>query len=230
MSVGGAGALNHYIDRDLDLIMDRTKRRPIPSGRIPPTIALIFGMLLIMVSLIITIIMLNQLTAFFIALGVFIYVIVYTLWLKRRTYWNIVIGGVAGVCAPLAGSAAAGSITVTALILGLIVFLWIPGHFWPLALRLLEDYRKAGIPMLPVIKGANYTIRCVMLFIFMLTMLSMMIILIKPSLFYAIVTLSASLYMIFLSIKMLKKNNYNARSLFKFSSVWLIAVMIAILF
>ena len=159
LAVGGSSAINHYLDRDLDSRMDRTRNRPIPSGRImPPEKALIFGVILLASSIVLSVVFFNLLTAFFVVLGAVIYLGVYTLWLKRRSIWNIVIGGAAGSCSPLAGWAAATeSISPLSIILGLLIFLWTPGHFWSLAMRASEDYRRAGIPMLPAVKDIRTT-------------------------------------------------------------------------
>ncbi len=159
LAVGGSSAINHYLDRDLDARMSRTSRRPLPSGRIhPPEKALVFGIALLSSSLIASIIFFNILTAVFVGLGAAIYLLVYTLWLKRRSVWNIVIGGAAGSCSPLAGWAAAtGSISTLPLLLALLIFLWTPGHFWSLAMRASEDYRRARIPMLPAVRDARTT-------------------------------------------------------------------------
>ncbi len=159
LAVGGSSAVNHYLDRELDARMSRTRRRPIPSGRIhPPEKALIFGLALLTSAIMVSALFLNLLTAIFVGLGAAIYLVVYTMWLKRRSVWNIVIGGAAGSCSPLAGWAAAtGSIDLLPLLLALLIFLWTPGHFWSLAMRASEDYRRAGIPMLPAVKDARAT-------------------------------------------------------------------------
>ncbi|MCI4355052.1 MAG: heme o synthase, partial [Thermoplasmata archaeon] len=147
----GAAMLNHYLDRDLDAQMRRTRQRPIPGARIDPSerVALA-GVVLSVVAVGSAAWLLNPLTGFSIALGGITYVVVYTLWLKRRSSWNIVIGGFAGSAPALAGSAAAvGSWTPGVLAFALLVFLWTPPHFWSLALLLRNDYAAAGLPMLP---------------------------------------------------------------------------------
>ncbi len=153
----GASAVNHYIDRDIDAVMRRTSERPLPARRIePPARALTFGLGLTALSLGIAYIGINALTAAMIALGFAIYVGVYTLGLKRTHVSNIVIGGLAGSCPAFAGSAAAANvISLPALLIGLLVFLWTPGHFWALAFRSREDYRRAGLPMLPAVRDVN---------------------------------------------------------------------------
>lgn len=159
LASGGASAVNHYLDRDLDRLMTRTSRRPIPSGRLRPVRALLFGSLLFLASMALAL-TINLLTAAFIALGFSVYVFVYTIGLKRKHVSNIVIGGFAGSCPALAGSAAAaGAVSVGAALIALLIFLWTPGHFWALAYFRSEDYRRAGIPMLPAVMEARTAVR-----------------------------------------------------------------------
>lgn len=154
LASSGASAVNHYIDRDIDAVMHRTATRPLPSHRIDPAgRALVFGIVLTGAALGIAYAGLNPLTAAMIGLGFGVYVGVYTLGLKRTHISNIVIGGFAGSCPALAGSAAAANaISLPAALIALLVFLWTPGHFWALAFRSREDYRRAGLPMLPAVK------------------------------------------------------------------------------
>lgn len=154
LASSGASATNHYLDRDLDGRMRRTSTRPLPTHRIdPPARALGFGLGLTAVSLGIAYLWINPLTALMIGLGFAVYVGVYTMGLKRTHVSNIVIGGLAGSCPALAGSAAAvNAISLPALLIALLVFLWTPGHFWALAFRSREDYKRAGLPMLPAVR------------------------------------------------------------------------------
>jgi len=153
LAAGGAGALNCFIERRLDSRMNRTRTRAIPSGRISARGALIVGLLFSVVGVVLAT-FLNELTAAFIGLGVFWYVFVYTLWLKPRTKWNIVIGGIAGSFSALAGWAAiTGSISTAAFLVGLLIFLWTPGHFWGLAMAKSSEYASVNVPMLPVVDG-----------------------------------------------------------------------------
>lgn len=158
LSTGGAGAINMWYDRDIDAVMRRTQRRPIPSGRVSAKNALIFGIVTQVVSFLLLGLAANWLTAI-VSLGGFIYyVFIYTMWLKRSTPQNIVIGGGAGAFPPLVGWAAVtGHIGLPAVIMFLIVFFWTPPHFWALALYKQDDYRKANIPMMPVVKGDRFT-------------------------------------------------------------------------
>lgn len=148
----GAGILNHYFDRDIDKLMERTKERPIPSGKISPHKACYLGVVLLLLAIVISS-NLNLLTSIYILLGALTYLLVYTIWLKRRNLLNIVIGGASGSFAVLAGYAAIrGETSILAILLALLIFLWTPPHFWPFSLVHREDYRKASIPMLPVVE------------------------------------------------------------------------------
>jgi protoheme IX farnesyltransferase len=156
VSAGGAGAINCYIDRELDKRMSRTRHRPVPAGRLSADSILGFGLLLSFGGVALAAFYLNLLTAFFIAMGVFWYIFVYTLWLKPRTKWNIVIGGAAGSFSALAGwSAATGGVSVVGILVAALIFLWTPGHFWGLAIAKSQDYANGDVPMLPVVEGVN---------------------------------------------------------------------------
>jgi protoheme IX farnesyltransferase len=169
LACGGASALNHVLDRDIDTQMTRTATRPVASGRVPPERALEFGLALSAVSYVVLTSFVNVLAALLALVGNLFYVLVYTRWLKRSTPQNIVIGGAAGAVPPLVGYAAAtGDLTLTALALFLIVFLWTPPHFWALALLIKRDYAAAGIPMLPVVRGERETTRSIVLYSFVL--------------------------------------------------------------
>jgi protoheme IX farnesyltransferase len=166
LACGGASALNHVLDRDIDSLMgERTRARPVTSGRVPASYALEFGLALSAFSFVLLAGLVNVLTAALALAGNLFYVLVYTRWLKRSTPQNIVIGGAAGAVPPLVGWAAAtGDLTVPALLLFLIVFFWTPPHFWALALLIKRDYAAAGIPMLPVVRGDRETVRQIVLY------------------------------------------------------------------
>jgi len=166
LACGGASALNHVLDRDIDRLMgSRTERRPVASGRVSPEQALEFGIVLSALSFALLASTVNLLTAVLALVGNAFYVVVYTRWLKRTTPQNIVIGGAAGAVPPLVGYAAAtGSLALPALWLFLIVFLWTPPHFWALALMIKDAYAKAGVPMLPVVRGERETARQILLY------------------------------------------------------------------
>lgn len=165
LAAGGAGAVNMYIDRDIDAIMRRTRNRPIPSGRVPARHAAIYGVILGLACGPWMWFTVNPVAAV-LALAAFVfYVVVYSVYLKRRTVHNTVLGGVAGALPPLIGwSAITGSLNIEGLLLFLIVFYWQPPHFWALALGLADDYRAAGIPMLPVIHGERATKQQIVLY------------------------------------------------------------------
>jgi len=160
LGAAGASATNHYLDRDLDSVMRRTQNRPLPAHRIePPAHVLAFGLALVVAGLVIAGVGINLLTAAMIGLGFVVYIGVYTLGLKRSHVSNIVIGGFAGSCPALAGSAAAANaISLPAVLIALLVFLWTPGHFWALAYRSREDYRRAGLPMLPAVSDERTSV------------------------------------------------------------------------
>src|SRR6476661_5448393 len=175
LSAGGAGAINHWFDRDLDAVMVRTANRPIPSGRVAPTNALVFGILLGVSAFVLLAETVNLLAAALSLSGLLGYVFVYTIWLKRRTPQNIVIGGAAGAVPPLvAWAATTGHLSGSALYLFAIVFYWTPPHFWALSLLMKDEYAKAGVPMMPVVRGEAETRRHIVLYTGLLVTLTML--------------------------------------------------------
>jgi heme o synthase len=155
LAAGGANTINCYLDRDIDAIMGRTHGRPIPAGLISPERALVFGVALSIVSFAFLTLTVNLLTACLAVSGILFYVFIYTLWLKRSTVENIVIGGAAGAVPPLCGWAAVtNSLDAAPILMFAIIFLWTPPHFWALAIRFQDEYAEAGVPMLPVTHGA----------------------------------------------------------------------------
>ena len=175
-AAGGAGAINHYLDRDIDGLMVRTRRRPLPARRISPRAALTFGILLNIFAFALLAAGINMLTALLTLGGTLFYVFVYTWLLKRSTPQNIVIGGAAGAVPPLAGWAAVtGGLELPAFYLFAIIFLWTPPHFWSLALLIREDYARAGIPMLPVVRGVAATRRNITRYTVVLVALTMLL-------------------------------------------------------
>lgn len=164
MAAGGAGALNHFLDRDLDALMPRTSKRPLPSGRIGGwnVVALGLGMVALAVS--VALWRLNRLVALHVFLGAFTYVVVYTIWLKRRTWLNVVIGGLAGSFAVMAGGALARpELCLPPVLFAAVLFFWSPSHFWSLAIAYKTEYAGARIPMLPAVKGEAHA-ACSILF------------------------------------------------------------------
>jgi protoheme IX farnesyltransferase len=170
LSAGGAGAVNHYFDRDIDRLMTRTAGRPVASGRVAPGAALAYGVVLCVASFVLLSLTVNVLAALLALSGFLGYVFVYTVWLKRSTPQNIVIGGAAGAVPPLVGWAAVtGSVGLDALLLFAIVFFWTPPHFWALSLLMKDEYARAGVPMLPVVRGEAFTRRAIMRYTLVLT-------------------------------------------------------------
>jgi len=158
LASAGSSALNHYYDRDIDPKMTRTSTRPIPSGRMAASHVMIYGLAVSCISVIYGFFALNPVSAFFIAVGIFSYVIIYTAWLKRLNSSNIVIGGIAGSAAAWAGwSAATGSMDLLGFLVGFLVFVWTPSHFWCLAMKIKDEYAAASVPMLPVVIGMQKT-------------------------------------------------------------------------
>jgi protoheme IX farnesyltransferase len=169
VAAGAAGAINMWYDRDIDALMRRTARRPIPAGRIEPGEALAFGVTLAVGSVIVMGLATNLVAAAVLALSIAFYVFVYTIWLKRRTPQNIVIGGAAGAFPPVIGWAAVtGHLGLMPLLMFAIVFFWTPPHFWALSLYAHGDYKRAGVPMLPVVVGAKETRRQIWLYTLLL--------------------------------------------------------------
>ena len=165
LGAGAAGALNQWYEADLDALMKRTANRPLPAGRMTRQTALHFGVGLSVFSVVLMGLATNIVAAFWLAVSILFYVLVYTVWLKRRTAQNIVIGGAAGAFPPLIGWAAAtGDVTALPALLFAIIFLWTPPHFWALSLFVRTDYAKAGVPMLPVVAGIASTRRHVLLY------------------------------------------------------------------
>ncbi len=230
LASGGAGALNSYLDKDIDRSMGRTSRRPIPQGDISPFKALIFGLALIGGGLVISALYLPLLAGLFILLGAAIYVLFYTKYLKRRTSLNIVLGGSAGSCAPLAGWAAAtGNLSNAApWLMALLVFVWTPSHFWALAMRAVGDYARVGIPMLPVVVGEKKTAQYIALNTFLLVPLSLALVPFGFGLVYLVVASLLGLGMILVDVKLaMSPTKARAWTAFKFSSPYLAIVFLA---
>ena len=175
VGAGACGAINMWYDRDIDALMRRTRNRPIPAGRMPPGAALGFGITLATASVLLMFLAVNTAAASVLSLSILFYVFVYTMWLKRRTPQNIVIGGAAGAFPAVIGWAAVtGSVSMVPLVLFAIVFFWTPPHFWSLSLYASEDYARAGVPMLPVVAGGRETRRQIMLYTVVLAGVSLL--------------------------------------------------------
>jgi heme o synthase len=175
VGAGAAGALNMWYDADIDARMARTAGRPIPRGRVTPGEAAGFGFTLAVFSVVALGLLVNLLAAVLLAFTIFFYVVIYTIWLKRSTPQNIVIGGAAGALPPMIGwAAASGSLAIEPILLFLIIFLWTPPHFWALSLYRTDDYARAGIPMLPVVAGEQETRRQILLYTLVLAPLGVL--------------------------------------------------------
>ncbi len=169
VGAGASGALNMWWDADIDRLMDRTRRRPIPAGRVQPEEARALGLVLAVLSVAMLAVFANPLAAGLLAFTIFFYVVIYSMWLKRATPQNIVIGGAAGALPPMVGWAVStGSVSVESLLMFLLIFLWTPPHFWALALWRRPDYAAAGVPMMPVTAGEPHTRRLIRLYALLL--------------------------------------------------------------
>ncbi len=228
LACGGASALNHVLDRDIDSLMgERTRARPVTSGRVPVAYALEFGLALSAFSYVLLAGVVNVLTATLALVGNLFYVLVYTRWLKRSTPQNIVIGGAAGAVPPLVGWAAAtGNLTVPALLLCAIVFFWTPPHFWALALLIKRDYAAAGIPMLPVVRGERQTVRQIVLYSFVLVAVTVVPFLWGTvGLVYLIAALSLGVGFIWLAIGLARQTTPRRAALLFHSSLLYLALI-----
>lgn len=238
LAAGGSSALNQYLDRDMDCKMNRTARRPIPSGRIEPVNALLFGLALVAWAVLILGVFVNWLAAFLAFLGAMYYVILYTLILKRNTVLNIVIGGGAGAMPVLVGWAAVtGSLSFEALILFAIVFYWTPPHSWALAILVNKDYAAAGVPMMPVARGEQTTRTQILFYSVQLVAISLipMISLFQgtndmlnlPYLLAAVVLGGGLIYM---ALRLLKEpTKVMARAVYKYTSMYLALLFFAMI-
>ena len=234
VGAGAAGALNMWYDADVDAIMTRTSRRPVPMGRIQSGEALAFGLTLAGFAVATLGLLVNWLAAGLLAFTIFFYVAVYTIWLKRSTPQNIVIGGAAGAFPPMIGWAATtGSVSIEPILLFLIIFFWTPPHFWALALYRTEDYSRAGIPMLPVVNGDPSTRRQILLYTLVLVPLG-----ISPWLLgyagaiYGTTAIVTGMVMVMLAWQVLRERRPSeraSRNLFAFSILYLFLLFAVLL-
>ena len=231
LACGGASALNHVLDRDIDRLMGkRTERRPVAAGRVPPAAALEFGLALSAASFVLLATLANVLTALLALAGNLFYVVVYTRWLKRSTPQNIVWGGAAGAIPPLVGWAAAtGDLTLPALFLFGVVFVWTPPHFWALALLIRDEYRAARVPMLPVVSGVAATTRQIL--VYSLALVGLTLLPVLWSMFGVVYLLSAAaLGAVFVALAWrLRQDATRARAalLFHYSLAYLALLFVA---
>lgn len=232
VGAGASGALNMWYEGDVDALMERTKKRPIPMGRLDPGAALGFGVTLGVASVTFMGLLVNWAAAALLAGTILFYVVVYTMWLKRRTPQNIVIGGAAGALPPMVGWAAVtGSVSIESLILFAIIFTWTPAHFWALALSCKTDYDKAGIPMMPNVEGRHKTIRMILFYTVITVAVSFAPVLVGFSgAFYALMAAVFGLLFIGRSgTLLLKQNDYYARNTFLYSILYLFAIFSSLL-
>jgi heme o synthase len=231
LACGGASALNHVLDRDIDPLMGkRTASRPVASGRVAPSRALEFGLALLALSFVLLASAVNVLSAVLALVGGLFYVIVYTRWLKRSTPQNIVIGGAAGAVPPLVGWAAAtGQVGWAALILFAIVFVWTPPHFWALALLIQRDYRAAGVPMLPVVRGAAETARMIVRYSLLLVLVTLLPLVTGGlSWVYGLTAVALGGTFIWLAVRLRTEQTPGAaKALFHYSLLYLALVFVA---
>ena len=236
VGAGAAGALNMWYDADIDGIMQRTRMRPVPTGRIAAGEAFTFGAILSVGSVAILGLLVNWIAAALLAFTIFFYVVVYTMWLKRLTPQNIVIGGIAGSLPPVIGWASAtGTISFESLVLFLIIFLWTPPHFWALSLYKAGDYAKAGVPMLPVVAGLAATRRQILIYALVLAAASVLPAVIgMATLVYGIAAALLSAIFVALAWRVYRMDDADkvmrpARQLFTYSLLYLLLLFLVLL-
>jgi heme o synthase len=230
LAAGGANTINCYIDRDIDAIMRRTHSRPIPAGLIKPTSALIFGISLSVIAFAFLTLTVNLLTACLAVSAILFYVFIYTLWLKRSTVENIVIGGAAGAVPPLCGWAAVtNSLDAAPLLMFAIVFLWTPPHFWALAISYTNDYAAAGVPMLPVTQGAIEARRRSLVYAIVTVAISLALYLTGDlGLIYLGVAAVTGGFFVWLAVRQIQQATVKAAmTLFKYSTSYLAIIFVA---
>ena len=237
LAAGGANAINMYLDRDIDSVMSRTKRRPLPSNRLSGREVLGFGLLLSVLAFVV-LLPVNLLTAVLAVSGIFYYVVIYTMWLKRSTVQNIVIGGAAGAIPPLVGWAAGANLNLLtaspiewlpAIFLFAIVFYWTPPHFWALAIVRREDYARAGVPMLPVVRGEAETRRQILLYTFIMLAITLMLGALQVvGLFYLVSATVLGAIFLYYAVRMYHDHSHAAAwRLYKYSLLYLALLFVA---
>jgi len=228
---GASGAINQWYDRDIDAVMKRTQSRPIPAGKINPDEALAFGVIISMLSVLVLWFAANVMAAALLAFTIFFYAVVYSVWLKRSTPQNIVIGGAAGAFPPAIGwLAAGGSLTLEPLILFGIIFIWTPPHFWALALVKNDDYTRAGIPMMPVVAGAQSTINQIVAYSIVLAPFAVLpAVMGMTSILYGVVASMLGLGFLGYALRLKREpSDANAMALFKYSILYLFLIFLAL--
>ena len=233
VGAGASGAINMWYERDIDALMARTAGRPLPTGRIEPAEALTFGVMLSLFSVMVMGLALNWVAAALLALAIGFYVFVYTIWLKRRTPQNIVIGGAAGAFPPMIGWAAAtGEVSLASIALFALIFFWTPPHFWALALVKSGDYARAGVPMLPVVAGARETKRQMLIYTLVLLPIALApTILGVAGWIYGGASLALGLLFVLAAIRVLKDEGArSAWTMFGYSILYLFALFALLMF
>jgi protoheme IX farnesyltransferase len=228
---GASGAINQWYDRDIDAIMERTRGRPVPSGAVEPAEALSFGLVISTLSVLLLGLASNWLAAGLLAFTIFFYGVIYTIWLKRSTPQNIVIGGAAGALPPVIGWAAVtGSLSIEPLILFAVIFMWTPPHFWALALFRNDDYLRASVPMMPVVAGEAETRRQILIYAVLLAPLALLPAFIgMTSMAYGIVVAALGLNFIRLSWVLYRRpDDAAAKRLFAFSILYLFLLFLGL--
>ena len=233
LASGGAGAINHSIDKDIDNTMKRTSKRPVAGERISKYNALLFGIILNVASFIILTYLTNILAALMAISGTLFYVIIYSIWLKKKTYHNIVIGGAAGCFPPLVGwSAVTGDLSLSAWYLFAIIFFWTPPHFWALAMLMKDDYSKANIPMLPSVVGIKATFKPMTLHTVTLILLTLVMTFVnsKLSYIYFFSCLTIGTYYLFLTYRLYKDyDRQNNLKIYKFSLLYMMLFSVIVI-
>ena len=231
LTAGGASAINQYIDRDRDKAMARTRKRPLPDGRLNATQVFDFGLILCILGLALLVLFVNLLSAALALLGIFYYVVLYSLVLKPTTVQNIVIGGGAGAIPPLVGWAAAtGSLSMPAFFLFSLIFFWTPPHFWALALLKKQDYARAGVPMLPVVAGERETRIHILLYTVQLVAFSMLLPLanLGGALYILLAVVLGTALVIFAIRLWTQGGNRQAWSMYRYSSIYLALIFFSL--
>ncbi|MFP3240506.1 MAG: heme o synthase [Caldivirga sp.] len=231
LSTGGSAAFNMYYERDIDSLMTRTMRRPIPSGRVNPQGALSFSMAISLIGFTLSYVWLGVWVTLMVALGWFFYAVLYTIMLKRRTWLNIVIGGFAGNAALLSGWVMAKPIDTEAILLSMVIYLWIPAHIWSLAYYARDDYRRANVPMLPAVVSEEVSVRVISILNLasIIYMLILYYVYINSVMGYVLIAPAALAGVVITIRALVKPTNSNFRTMFKTSSPILLLFLVAVI-
>jgi protoheme IX farnesyltransferase len=231
LSTGGSAAFNMYYERDIDSLMTRTMRRPIPSGRVNPQGALSFSMAISLIGFALSYVWLGAWVTLMVALGWFFYVVLYTIMLKRRTWLNIVIGGFAGNAALLSGWVMVKPIDAEAILLSMVIYLWIPAHIWSLAYYARDDYRRANVPMLPAVVSEEVSVRVISILNLasIVYMLILYYVYINSVMGYVLIAPAALAGVVITIRALVKPTNSNFRTMFKTSSPILLLFLVAVI-